>query len=134
MDLVPVLAAVVTEYRLLSKTCACCGVVSTADWTAADDVNAEVVASAGSPVRIGPRVLAMCALLTCGHYLPVGRATALLETLTGLQLACPWRARPTPRLHRGLRCQVPSRITAGLLQVPARPAMNAVINAVDRLG
>ena len=42
-----------------------------------------MVAPPGSPVRIGPRALAMCALLTCGHYLPVGRATALLETLTG---------------------------------------------------
>src|SRR5450755_3075809 len=102
VDLVPVLAAVVTEYRLLSKTCACCGVVSTADWTAADDVNAEVVASAGSPVRIGPRVLAMCALLTCGHYLPVGRATALLETLTGLHLATGFTARARRRAAKKL--------------------------------
>ena len=84
VDLPPVPAPVITEYQLLAKTCACCGAVTTADWTAADDVNTQVVAPAGSPVRIGPRALAMCALLTCGHYLPVGRATALLETLTGL--------------------------------------------------
>ncbi|HEY4991686.1 MAG TPA: DUF6444 domain-containing protein, partial [Nakamurella sp.] len=93
VDLPPVPAPVITEYQLLSKTCVCCGAVTTADWTAADDVNAQVVAPAGSPVRIGPRALAMCALLTCGHYLPVGRATALLETLTGLHLATGFTAR-----------------------------------------
>ena len=38
--------------------------------------------------------MAMCALLTCGHYLPVGRATALLETLTGLHLATGFTAPP----------------------------------------
>ena len=72
VDLPPVPGPVITEYQLLSKTCSCCGTVTTADWTAADDVNVEVVAPAGSPVRIGPRALAMCALLTCGHYLPRG--------------------------------------------------------------
>ena len=39
----------------------------------------------------------MCALLTCGHYLPVGRATALLETLTGLHLATGFTARARRR-------------------------------------
>ena len=69
VDLPPVPAPVITEYQLLSKTCPCCGVVTTADWTGADDANAQVVAPPGSPVRIGPRALAMCALLTCGQYL-----------------------------------------------------------------
>ena len=102
VDLPPVPAPLVTEYQLLSKTCACCGAVTTADWTAADDVNAQVVAPAGSPVRIGPRALAMCALLTCGHYLPVGRATALLETLTGLHLATGFTARARRRAAKRL--------------------------------
>ena len=40
----------------------------------------------GVPARAqyGPRVLAAAAELTCAHYLPVGRATALLATLTGV--------------------------------------------------
>jgi transposase len=38
----------------------------------------------GSPVRIGPRTTALAVLLTCGHYLPVGRATALLATMAGV--------------------------------------------------
>jgi transposase len=102
VDLPPVPAPVITEYQLLSKTCGCCGAVTTADWTGADDVNAQVVAPAGSPVRIGPRALAMCALLTCGHYLPVGRATALLETLTGLHLATGFTARARRRAAKKL--------------------------------
>jgi transposase len=102
VDLPQVPAPVITEYQLLSKTCACCGVVTTADWTTADDTNAQVVAPAGSPVRIGPRALAMCALLTCGHYLPVGRATALLETLTGLHLATGFTARARRRAAKKL--------------------------------
>jgi transposase len=102
VDLPPVPAPVITEYQLLSKTCTCCGVVTTADWAATDDVNTAVVAPAGSPVRIGPRALAMCALLTCGHYLPVGRATALLETLTGLHLATGFTARARRRAAKKL--------------------------------
>ena len=102
VDLPPVPGPVITEYQLLSKTCTCCGAVTTADWTGADDTNAQVVAPAGSPVRIGPRALAMCALLTCGHYLPVGRATALLETLTGLHLATGFTARARRRAAKKL--------------------------------
>ena len=63
VDLPPVPAPVITEYQLLCKTCVCCAAVTTADWTAADDVNAQVVAPAGSPVRIRPRaVVAMSAM------------------------------------------------------------------------
>lgn len=38
----------------------------------------------GSPVRIGPRTQALAALLTCGHYLPIGRARSVLGTLAGV--------------------------------------------------
>jgi transposase len=99
VDLPPTQAPMITEYQRLSKTCPCCATVTTSDWadTAADDVNADVIGTPGSPVRIGPHALAMCALLTCGHYLPVGRATALLETLTGLHLATGFTARARRR-------------------------------------
>ena len=101
VDLPPVQAPVITEYQLLAKTCTC-GAVTCADWAGADDANAAVVAPPGSPVRIGPRALAMCVLLTCGHYLPVGRATALLETLTGLHLATGFTARSRRRAAKRL--------------------------------
>jgi transposase len=38
----------------------------------------------GSPVRIGPQTTALAALLTCGHYLPIGRATSVLDALAGI--------------------------------------------------
>jgi len=44
----------------------------------------------------------MCALLTCGHYLPVGRATALPETLTGPHLANGFTARACRRAAKKL--------------------------------
>lgn len=97
VDLPPVPAPLIVEYQLLSKTCTCCGTVTTSCWTDLTDDNRDVVAPPGSPVRIGPRALAMCALLTCGHYLPVGRATTLLETLTGLHLATGFTARARRR-------------------------------------
>src|SRR5450631_1491018 len=107
VDLPPVPAPMVTEYRLGARTCRCCGAETTAEWTDLADVpdtpaHADVLAGQGSPVRIGPRALAMCAFLTCGHYLPVGRATALLETLTGLHLATGFTARARRRAAKRL--------------------------------
>ena len=114
VDLPPVAAPVVTEYRLGAKTCRCCGTETTAAWTDNTDVNTDVLATPGSPVRIGPAALAMCAYLTCAHYLPVGRATALLQTLTG--------AAPGHRVHRP---GPPTRRTQTHRLVPATPAATA---------
>jgi len=107
VDLPPVPAPVITEYRLGASTCRCCGVETTAEWTDLTDIpdtpaHTDVLAGPGSPVRIGPRALAMCAFLTCGHYLPVGRATALLETMTGLHLATGFTARARRRAAKKL--------------------------------
>jgi transposase len=41
----------------------------------------------GSPVRIGPQTSALAALLTCGHYLPVGRAVRVLDALAGIRVS-----------------------------------------------
>jgi transposase len=38
----------------------------------------------GSPVRIGPQTTALATLLTCGHYLPIGRASSVLQALAGI--------------------------------------------------
>ena len=43
-----------------------------------------LVLRAGSPVRIGPQTTALAALLTCGHYLPIGRASSVLQALAGI--------------------------------------------------
>jgi transposase len=79
----------VTEYQRISKMCLCCGAVTTPGWDdeAVPVEHAETVAAPGSPVRIGPQTLARAALLTCAHYLPVGRARDLLEALTSISVS-----------------------------------------------
>lgn len=76
----------ITEYQRISKICPGCGTVTTPQWNTSDN-NAEIVAAPGSPVRVGPEVCARAALLTCGHYLPIGRSRQLLEALTAIDVS-----------------------------------------------
>jgi transposase len=79
---------VVTEYQRVSKVCPCCGAITTPGWDEAVPTgHAETVAAPGSPVRIGPETCARAALLACAHYVPVGRARDLLETLTAIDVS-----------------------------------------------
>jgi transposase len=89
VDIQPVPPPIVTEYQRISKVCPCCGRVSIPGWDdpAVPVAHAELVATPGSPVRIGPETLARAALLTCAHYLPVGRARDLLERLTAIDVS-----------------------------------------------
>jgi transposase len=41
----------------------------------------------GSPVRIGPQATALAALPTCGHYLPIARATTLPAQTAGIAVS-----------------------------------------------
>src|SRR5262249_33494785 len=79
----------VVEYRRISKCCTGCGTVTSGSWCGpwVDPERVAVVAGGGSPVRVGPATLARCALLTCAHYLPVGRARDLLEALSGIEVS-----------------------------------------------
>ena len=89
VDIQPVPPPIVTEYQRISKVCPCCGTVTTPGWDdpAVPVEHLELVATPGSPVRIGPETLARAALLTCAHYLPVGRARDLLEKLTAIDVS-----------------------------------------------
>jgi transposase len=104
VDVRPAPPPKVTEYQRISKVCGCCGAVTTPGW---DDAavpvgHAETVAAAGSPVRIGPETVARAALLTCGHYLPIGRARDLLEALTGIDVSTGFLAGVRGRAARRL--------------------------------
>jgi len=92
----------ITEYQPVSKLCPCCGQVNTPGWDTGDG-HSDVVARPGSPVRIGPETLARCALLTCGNFLPVGRATVLLEALSGVRVST--------GLIAGVRARAAARLT-----------------------
>jgi transposase len=89
VDVGPVPPPEVTEYQRVSKICTCCGAVTTPGWddVATDDPRRDVVTGLGSPVRIGPETLARAALLTCGHFLPVGRTRQLLRALAGIDVS-----------------------------------------------
>jgi transposase len=89
VDVRPAPPPKVTEYQRISKVCRCCGAVTTPGWDdkAVPLEHAGTVAAPGSPVRIGPEALARAALLTCAHYLPVGRARDLLEGLTAIDVS-----------------------------------------------
>jgi transposase len=55
--------------------------------TAAPDPVVALALRPGSPVRIGPQTTALAALLTCGHYLPIGRAKGVLAALAGIRVS-----------------------------------------------
>jgi transposase len=86
VDVCPAPPPEITEYQRVSKMCSCCGTVTTPGWDTGDE-RAETVSAPGSPVRIGPETVARAALLTCAHYLPVGRSRDLLEALTGMDVS-----------------------------------------------
>jgi len=106
VDVAPTPPPKVTEYQRISKVCSCCGAVTTPGWDdpAVPVEHAEIVAAPGSPVRIGPEAVARAALLTCAHYLPVGRARDLLQALTAIDVSTGFlagiRGRAARRLER----------------------------------
>jgi transposase len=90
------------------------------DSAAGGDLGVALVLRPGSPVRIGPNTLALVALLTCGHYLPIARATALLATMTGVRV---WTG-----LAAGVRHRAATTLQAGFL-----PHMRALLRTASVL-
>lgn len=106
LDLPEPVPAEVIEYRRYSKTCGCCGVVTAAGWDdpAVPTEHVPTLTGPGSPVRIGPDIAARAALLTCAHYLPVGRAREVLAALSTIEVSTGFlagiRGRAARRLER----------------------------------
>jgi transposase len=78
----------------------------------------ETVAAPGSPVRIGPETTARAALLTCAHYLPVGRARDLLEALTAIDVSTGFLAGIRGRAARRLEKTFLGHMRALLVSAP----------------
>lgn len=104
VDVRPAPPPKVTEYQRVSKLCSCCGAVTTPGWDdeAVPVEHADTLAAPGSPVRIGPETVARAALLTCAHYLPIGRARVLLEALTAIDVSTGFLAGVRGRAARRL--------------------------------
>jgi transposase len=116
-DIAPPPPPHVTEYRIITRTCPRCAATPSG------------LAPQGVPARAqyGPRVLATAAELTCAHYLPVGRAAALVATLAGTEVSVGFVASVRGRAARLLEQQFLPRIrellrTVGVLHVDETPA------------
>src|SRR4029453_11112491 len=116
-DITPPPPPYVTEYRILTRTCPCCA--ATTCGPAPEGVAARA--------QYGPRVLATTAELTCAHYLPVGRAAALMATLAGMPVSVGVVAVPRGRPARLLEAAFLPRVRdllgrVGVLHVDETPA------------
>jgi transposase len=80
----------VTEYRLLMRTCPCCGARRPA----------PAPPGVAARAQYGPRVLSRAAELLCAHYLPVARATALMASLVGVEVSSGFMAGVRARAAR----------------------------------
>lgn len=127
----------VTEYQVVSRCCGDCGHVSeptatdvprpvesgaTTDCDSGGDGGdgAAVALRPGSPVRIGPRTMALAVLLTCGHYLPVARSATLLVTMAGVRVSTGFTA--------GVRRRAAAALETGFL-----PHMRALLRTAPVL-
>jgi transposase len=107
----------VIEYRIITRTCPCCASAQAG------------AAPQGVPARAqyGPGVLAAAAELSCAHYLPVGRAAALLATLAGIGVSVGFVAGVRGRAARLLEAAFLPRVRellgrVGVLHVDETPA------------
>ena len=81
-DIGPAPAPKVTEYVAQAKECPGCGMVT----------EGELPAHVRARASFGPETCAQAANLTCGHHIPVYRATLLLCQLAGVAVSTGWMA------------------------------------------
>jgi transposase len=81
-DIEPPPEPVVTQYVAQARECPCCGTVT----------EGELPAHVRARASYGPETCAQAANLTCGHYVPVYRATQLLCQLAGITVSTGWMA------------------------------------------
>ena len=117
-DIAPPPPPRVTEYRILTRTCPCCAAPAVRDRPGGGGRRAP---------STGPGCSPRAAELTCAHYLPVGRAAALLATLAGIQVSVGFVAGVRGRAARLLEQAFLPRVrellrTVGVLHADETPA------------
>jgi transposase len=103
VDVAPPPPPWVTEYQIISRACPCCA--------------ASTSAAAPARVQYGSGVLARAAELLCAHYLPVGRATALMTSLVGVEVSTGFMAGVRARAARLLEQRFLPRVRELLREV-----------------
>jgi transposase len=112
-DMEPAPAPAVTEHVAQAKRCPCCGTVT----------EGELPAHVRARASFGPETCAQAANLTCGHHIPIWRATLLLCQLAGIAVSTGWMA--------GIRGKAAAQVEAsGFLErvrelLKAAPAVHA---------
>jgi transposase len=81
-DILPAPAPEVTEHVAQSKMCPCCGTVS----------EGELPPGVRARASYGAETHAQAANLTCGNFIPVGRAAELMATMAGIRVSLGWVA------------------------------------------
>jgi transposase len=81
-DIKPAPAPEVTEHVAQSKHCPCCGTVT----------EGELPAGVRARAAFGPETCAQAANLTCGNFIPVGRAAELMAAMAGIGVSAGWIA------------------------------------------
>jgi transposase len=76
-DIEPAPAPKVAEHVAQAKRCPCCGTVT----------EGELPAYVRARASFGPETCAQAANLTCGHHIPIWRATLLLGQLAGIAVS-----------------------------------------------
>jgi transposase len=81
-DIEPAPAPVVTEHVAQSKACPCCRAVT----------EGALPAGVRARASFGPETHAQAANLTCGNYVPAGRAAGLMAAMAGVRVSVGWIA------------------------------------------
>jgi transposase len=81
-DIEPAPPPTVTEHVAQAKACPWCGAVT----------EGELPAHVRARASFGPETCAHAANLTCGHFVPAGRAAELLAQMTGVAVSTGWMA------------------------------------------
>jgi transposase len=121
-EVLPPPPPVVTEYRVQSRRCPCCGAVS----------QGRAPAGVTGRVQYGPLVHARAALAACAHFLPVRRAAALVAALTGVSISAGFTAAVRGRAA-GLLVPFMDRVRELLRAVPVLYADETPARACGKL-
>jgi transposase len=81
-DILPAPEPEVTEHVAQSKACPCCGTVT----------EGELPPGVRARAAYGPETHAQAASLTCGNFIPVGRAAELMAAMAGIRVSAGWIA------------------------------------------
>lgn len=90
----------VTEFQVVSRTCAGCGTTTVGD----------IPAGARGRVSYGPKLSARAAWLVCAHHIPVRRAASILSALLGAAVSTGWVAALRARAARLLEAAFLPRV------------------------